>query len=213
MERLLVNETNLFLDNQLNCHVLIDADPTYLIYSQFLSQLHLPTSKWQFERGGTGKLEEEEVNELVLLDALLLSSLEVSNSIQPLRLFTYFLLQNYLGKSNNFNGVGIIHDRKNHFHFLPTSFEVDAMSNAPFFVDEIGQYCLKNLKKNDLWQAIESFFVLINEKLEPKIQLALTQYVSETRNNLDKNKLMEKVIDFQRLERLRTFLIKTLNRS
>jgi len=212
MGRLLVNKTNLFLDNQLNCLVLIDADPTYLIYSQVLSQLHLPASKWQFERGGTGKLEEEEVNELVMLDAVLLSSLEIMNSVQPIRLFTYYLLQNYLGRANYFNGVGIIHDRKNHFHFLPTSFDVDTMSNVPFFVDEIGQYCLKKLKKNDLWQAFESFFVLMDEKLEPKIQLALTLYASETGTNFDKNQLINKVIDFQRLERLRTFVTKTLDR-
>ncbi len=212
MERLLLNRSSLFLDNQFNCHALIPAEPSYLIYAQFLSQLHLPSLKWQFEKGGTGQLEEEDVDGLVILDSVLINSLEAAKTVQPIQLFTYFLLQNYLGRSNYFNGVGMRYSLKNHFLFLPNSFDTKMVENAEFFLDDLAKFCLKNFKKNELKQAAEVFFVLMDQKLEPKIQLVLTQFVSETGITIDKNQFVNDAVNYQRLDRLEDFVAQLIQR-
>lgn len=196
----------LSLSDALQTYEQISADPSYMLYHQFLVQLHLPCEKWDYFKEDRSKINLQIPDEIELMDSITLKFLEVKQFVYPARLFTYFLLQNYLGTPNQFSDVGLYHKRKSHFIFLTRPSTFEAFGTGDFWMDDFGRFMIKNLKKSDLQTAFESFFVLIDEKFEAKLQLALTQYVSTTGTPIDKSKWLKRAVNMDRLAALKNYI-------
>ena len=65
-------------------------------------------------------------------------------------------------------------------------------------------------KSSELKVAHDSFFILLDQKFKEKLLISLTLYQSETSESIDKTKLIDSVLDTERLERLRLFSMKEI---
>jgi|GEM_PF-2937114 len=196
----------LLLNEALQTFEPVVADPSYIIYHQFLIQLHLPCEKWDYSRDETSIIHLQIPEEMEQMDRLTLKHMDVKQFVYPARLFTYFLLQNYLGKGNNFSGIGLFHKRKSHLIFLSECADFNSFGTGDFWMDDFGRFTLKFLKKSDLQNAFESFFVLIDRKFESKLQLVLTQYASSTGHMIEKSLWLNRALNMDRLAALNQYI-------
>lgn len=206
MQFLASKKEGLFLSESLHTYARIPIDPSYILYHQFLLQLHLPCEKWDYVKSDTANISVQIPEKFEQMDALTLKFMDVKNFVYPARLFTYFLLKNYLGSCNDYGGVGLLHKRKTHFIFLNSVMEFENFGNRKFEIDDMGRFAFKHIKKSDLQTAFESFFVLIDEKFEAKLQFALTQFVSSTGKHIDKAAWLNRAINLDRLAKLQHFI-------
>lgn len=205
--KVLARRTNgLLLSDAMQTYELMHADPSYVIYHHFLTQLHLPCEKWEYSKANTSTIYLQIPDDMEEMDRLTLKFMDVKQFVYPARLFTYFLLQNYLGKPNHFSGVGLFHKRKSHLLFLWNNLDFNSFGTGDFWMDDFGRYTLKSLKRSDLQNAFESFFVLIDRKFETKLQLALTQYASSTGHSIDKSFWLNRALNTDRLLALQQFI-------
>ncbi len=206
------NNKNIVLDNHLSEYVKMTADPNFIIYNQLLKQLHLPAEKWEYDKEEQGKVLialEEEVEEL---DAIIFKDLDYSKLASPSRLYQYNLLQLLLGRGLNYRGVGMIRERKTRFLFLTTEFDLEEMENSKFEENDLSRFIIRRAKKRELLTAHESFFVLLNEKFRTKLLNALILYQSETGNAISKTEYLDKILNMDRLNELKQFSAKQINR-
>lgn len=196
----------LFLSDAMQTYEPKQADPSYVIYHQFLTQLHLPCEKWEYNKENTSAIYLQIPDEMEEMDSFTLKFMDVKQFVYPARLFTYFLLQNYVGKPNHFSGIGMFHKRKSHLLFLSDNIDFKSFGTGDFWMDDFGRFTLKSLKKSDLQNAFESFFVLIDSKFEAKLQLALTQYASSTGNSIDKSLWLNRALNMDRLAALQQYI-------
>ncbi len=206
------NNKNIVLDNHLSEYVKMTADPNFIIYNQLLKQLHLPAEKWEYDKEEQGKVLialEEEVEEL---DAIIFKDLDYSKLASPSRLYQYNLLQLLLGRGLNYRGVGMIRERKIRFLFLTTEFDLEEMENSKFEENDLSRFIIRRAKKRELLTAHESFFVLLNEKFRTKLLNALILYQSETGNAISKTEYLDKILNMDRLNELKQFSAKQINR-
>ncbi|MFT5821715.1 MAG: hypothetical protein ACI8ZM_002969 [Crocinitomix sp.] len=206
------NQNNIILDQRLTEYVRIEADPNFIVYNQFLKQLHLPAEKWEYHTDHKGEVLVEQADEVEELDAILFKNLDYSKLASPLRIYQYNLLQLLLGNGLNYQGIGIIRERKIRFLFLRTKFDVDNMQNTSFEVNDLSRFILRRAKKQDLLTAHESFFVLLNEKFKAKLLNALMLYQSESGKTISKAQLTEHLLNTERLSALQQFSAKLINR-
>ena len=210
MERLTFNQEAVVLDEQLNEHERINVTPEFIIYNQFLNQLHLPFEKWAYEKEVRGVVLVEKHAEMEELDTFIFKELDYTRLVSPLHLYSYYLLQLFLGNALNFNGIGVLRERKSHFVFLDTAFEISNMIEPNFKLNNLGRFLLKRGRKEELLITHETFFVLLDQKFKSKILNALTLYQSETGVNIDKLNMIDAVLNQRRLEKLKAFSLKQI---
>lgn len=206
------NKKNIVLDNRFVEHQRIEANPNFVVYNQILKQLHLPAEKWEYDKQQRGSILIEQEPELEELDTILFKGLDYSKLATPLSLYQYYLLQLLLGLGLNYSGIGLIRERKIRFLFLSSSFEVELMEINRFEENILSRFIMRRAKKQELLNAHESFFVLLNEKFRAKLLNALTLYQSETGDVIAKSNLIDTILDPNRLEELRSFSEKHMNR-
>ncbi|MDA7804182.1 hypothetical protein N8987_06365 [Crocinitomix sp.] len=204
------NNENILLNEALIEIEQIKASPEFVIYHQCLNQLHLPTQKWVYSSQKKGWLEIVRLYELLELDKVFFKSLEYSKLINPIQLYSYYLLQQFLGKLDRYQGIGLLSKSKGDFVFLNTgsSFEISAASK--FERNDLSRWILRRGKSSELKVAHDSFFILLDQKFKEKLLISLTLYQSETSESIDKTKLIDSVLDTERLERLRLFSMKEI---
>jgi hypothetical protein len=193
------NNKGIVLDENLLEYELVAVDPTLVIYHQFLNQLHLPYQKWTYSKQEVGRILIEFPDKMEILDAILFKSLDLKTCVTPIQLYTYSLLQAYFGTKEIFDGIGIIRDRKNHFIFLNQSIAFDFKETKQFEATNFNLILMKHLRKDDLLNAYESFFVLLDQKFEEKLMNALTMYQTETGHVIAKQEWIQKFMDYERL--------------
>jgi hypothetical protein len=198
------NNKGIVLDENLLEYELVKVDPTLVIYHQFLNQLHLPNQKWTYSKQDPGAILVEFPDQMEILDAILFKSLDLKTCVTPIQLYTYSLLQSYFGNKEVFDGIGIIRDRKNHFIFLNQAINSSFTEQTNFETDNFHLILLKHLRKDELLNAYESFFVLLDQKFEDKLMNALTMYQTETGHVIAKQDWIQKFMDYKRLDALRT---------
>ncbi|NOQ74420.1 MAG: hypothetical protein GQ574_20590 [Crocinitomix sp.] len=206
------NNNNTVLDQRLCEYLRAKVDPNFIVYNQFLKQLHLPAEKWEYDKKHKGKILIEQEAELEELDALLFKNLDYSKLATPLWIYKYNLLQLLLGNGLNYQGIGMIRERKIRFLFVGTEFNLENRLNVQFEENDLSRFILRRAKKQEILTAHESFFVLINEKFKAKLLNALMLYQSETGNTLSKSHLIESLLNVERLSALQQFSAKLINR-
>lgn len=204
MNHFISNNKGIVLDENLLEYELVKVDPTLVIYHQFLNQLHLPNQKWTYSKQDPGAILVEFPDQMEILDAILFKSLDLKTCVTPIQLYTYSLLQSYFGNKEVFDGIGIIRDRKNHFIFLNQAINSSFTEQTNFETDNFHLILLKHLRKDELLNAYESFFVLLDQKFEDKLMNALTMYQTETGHVIAKQDWIQKFMDYKRLDALRT---------
>jgi hypothetical protein len=193
------NNKGIVLDENLQEYELVNVDPTFVIYHQFLNQLHLPNQKWTYSKLEVGRILIEFPDKMEILDIILFKSLDLKTCVTPIQLYTYALLQTYFGNKAVFEGIGIIRDRKNHFIFLNQAIDSSFTEQTNFETRNFHLMLLKHLRKDELVNAYESFFVLLDQKFEEKLMNALTIYQTETGHVIAKQDWIQKFLDHERL--------------
>jgi hypothetical protein len=206
------NQNNIVLDQRLTEYVRIEVSPQFIVYNQFLKLLHLPAEKWVYDKECKGKILIEQVGELEEMDQLLFANLDYSKLASPLLIYQYNLLQLLLGNGLNFQGIGVIRERKIRLLFLATDFDLDNMHNASFDANDLSRFIQYRAKKQELLTAHETFFVLLNEKFKDKLLNALMLYQSETGKTVSKSEMMERLLNVKRLQALQDFSAKLIKR-
>lgn len=199
MNHFISNNKGIVLDENLQEFELVAVDPTLVIYYQFLNQLHLPNLKWTYSKQDQGAILVEFPDKMEILDVILFKSLDLKTCVTPIQLYTYALLQTYFGNKAVFEGIGIIRDRKNHFIFLNQSIDSSFTEQTNFETTNFHLMLLKHLRKDELVNAYESFFVLLDQKFEEKLMNALTMYQTETGHAIAKQTWIQKFLDYERL--------------
>lgn len=212
MKILANNGKQIVLDEQLNEYTAQSVTPNFVIYQQFLNLLHLPAEKWEYSKTNKGKVFIQETPEMEELNRVDFRRYEISDFALPLRLYTYFLLQSFLGNGEHFGGVGLLPGKKMRMVFLDTHFSHEKMGESSFEMNQIGRLTLKPARKKDLLNVHEAFFVLMNKKIKPRLMNALILYQTETGQDLNKLRLLEPLLDQSRLDRLNVFSIKQIAR-
>ena len=121
-------------------------------------------------------------------------------------------MQLLLGRGLNYRGIGMIRERKIRFLFLTTAFDLEEMESSKFEENDLSRFIIRRAKKRELLTAHESFFVLLNEKFRAKLLNALTLYQSETGNVISKTEYLDRILNMDRLNELKQFSAKQINR-
>ena len=199
------NGSSVMLDSRLHEYERIAVGANFIIYNQFLNQLHLPSEKWSYDKENKGLALVEKHPELYILDAVLFKEFEYSKVVMPLQLYKYYLLQEFLGNGLNFEGLGIINEKKTRISYLNTDFSLRNWGNDQFQMNDLSRFIIKKAKKEELINAHETFFVLIDDKLKIKLLNALTFYQAETGLKVGKIELVDRLFDTERLAKLKAF--------
>jgi hypothetical protein len=197
------NNKGIVLDENLQEYEFVKVDPTLVIYHQFLNQLHLPNQKWNYSKQDPGAILVEFPDQMEVLDSILFKSLDLKTCVTPIQLYTYSLLQAYFANKEVFDGIGIIRDRKTHFIFLNQIIPSNFKDQQNFETAHFHLTLLKHLRKDELLNAYESFFVLLDQKFEDKLMNALTMYQTETGHVISKQDWIQKFMDYKRLDALK----------
>ena len=180
-------------------------DENFIVYNQFLKQLHLPYLKWQYSNKDKENIQIETLPELEQMDFIVLKQLEYAKLVAPMRLFTYYLLQQYIGNNLNYSSLGIVRGAKNRLLFLDSDINYSEMAKGLFYANDLSRFLFKKANKKDLLITQESFFVLINKNFELKLLNALTQFQSKTGVEINKKELIKTVLNADRLTKFKAF--------
>lgn len=210
MRILTENRSGVVLDDQLNTYTVQEMTPGFIVYDQFLHQLHLPAEKWEYAHKHQGTALIRKYDELEEVDAVLFKGLDYSNLVFPLQLYTYYLLQELLGNMLNYSGLGILRERKERFIFSHTPFDLHKMIVHKFQVNDISRFIIRRAKKKDLMRTQESFFVRLDEKFKTKLLNSLILFQSETGIQVEKSVLVDRVLNPKRIAALNLFSIKQI---
>lgn len=207
------NGENFWLDDRLQEYEEQEVTVHFIIYNQLLRQLHLPAEKWHYLKGANGCILVEKNPELVQMNEVIFKELDYSKLVSPLRLYAYYLLQEFLGNGLNFNGLGLVFERKTRLMYLDTDFDLNRFKRCDFSANDISHFVLKRAKRDDLLQVHETFFVMMDEHIKGKLMIELTRYQSETGHPLEKNDFINTLFDPERLQVLKSFSKKIIDRQ
>ena len=199
------NKKNIWLDDQLEAYECVNLTPEYVVYDLFLHQLHLPTDVWKYGPNQNGNGFVKQTNEMELMDKIRFGDLDYTKLVSPVRLYTYYLIQQYFGIKSFFSGIGLIYERKTRFVFLNRGIVLEEMEGMKFSQNDLSYWMLKKARFKDLKAAHESFFVLLDDKFKAKILNALILFQSETGIEVEKGQLIDTVLNPQRLKALKEF--------
>ena len=205
MDAVFSNGSTIVLDDGLNEYERFQASESFVIYAQFLSQLHFPHEKWQYEANRSGHILVERPPELLMLDTVLFKELDYTKLVKPLQLYTYYLLQAFLGNNLVFNGLGLLPERKTRIIYLQMELDLEEMNKKTFKTNDLSRFMLKKASKEDLLHTHETFFVLLDEKFKSKLWNALTLFHAETGKPVEKSRWVDHVLSNDRLAQLKAF--------
>ena len=165
-----------------------------------------------YYNGEEGDVLIQEHDELHQLSKIDFERQELSDLASPLRLYTYYLLQQFLGNGSFYGGIGLVPDKKARLVFLNTAFELANMEVPNFSMNNIARLVMKPKFKKELLRVHETFFVLFNPQFKSKLLNALTLYQSETGQEVDKMIWIDHLLDPKRIDQLNIFSIKQIAR-
>lgn len=207
------NGENFWLDDRLQEYEEQEVTVHFIVYNQLLRQLHLPTEKWHYLKHANGRILVEKNAELLQMNEVIFKELDYSKLVSPLRLYAYYLLQEFLGNGLNFKGLGLVFERKARLMYLHTDFDLYRCQHCDFSTNDISHFVVKRAKWDDLMQVHETFFVLMDQHIKGKLMIELTRYQAETGLTVEKKDFINTLFDPERLKVLKSFSQKIIDRS
>lgn len=199
------NNDGIFLDSSLNEYSALEATPGLVVYQYLLSQFHLPRLDWDYDKSNPGTVLVEIHEEAEVMDSVLFDLLDYSNIAFPMKLFTFYLLGQLTGNSG-WNQIGLVRGKKDNFIFFPSDMNTENLKNTQFELNKLGRFMLRKAKKDELKRAADSFFILLDSRLEERILNGLIQFHSETGIKADKGSYVDALFLTSRIKKLASFI-------
>lgn len=197
------DSNNMFLNNDLSVGQFVSGDINFVVFSQFLKQLKLNELSWTYSENWPGGIEMDVTDGLIVLDEVFAQAFDGKSFLNPEKLYRYYLLEQYLGTRSKFEGIGMVTNKKNECVILNRNQPFDL--DRRFDKNELVTWILRNVRKSEIMQAHEAFFVLIDEKFYDKLLLTLTVFQSQTKKETNKKDWLADLINLNRLAELKEF--------
>lgn len=212
MDILARNNRNVIVSDDLRVFTEVEADVSLVIYNLLLKQLHLATNDVVFSSDDKGKLLIEEIEYLEEFDALLMDQFDLSTVLVPNKLFSFYLLREWLGLSYTHDTMSLKHGKKYQVVFPCKSFSLLTELKNDFVLNELGRLLVKRIKRKDLLNTQANFFALINEKLEEKLFNAMVHFQSSTGVKVNKNAFLKPLFNEDRKKAFGQFIEKQIDK-